>query len=71
MTRQEELESQGWERRTTYDEPRLSEIAEMYKEMGFEVHIEPFNPDEEPACARCMEDHPELYKTIYTRKAAE
>ena len=70
MTRQEELEGQGWERRTTYDEPRLSEIVEIYKEMGFEVHVEPFHPEEEPGCITCMKDHPELYKTIYTRKAA-
>ena len=68
MTRQEELEGQGWERRTTYDEPRLSEIAEMYREMGFEVRIEPLNPAEEPGCITCMRDHPELYRTIYTRK---
>ena len=71
MTRQEDLERQGWERRTTYDEPRLSEIAEMYEEMGFEVHIEPLNPDQEPGCTTCMKDHPELYKTIYTRKTPE
>jgi hypothetical protein len=70
MTRQEQLESQGWERRTTYDEPRLSEIAETYSEMGFEVHIEAFNPDEEPGCITCMKERPELYKTIYTRKVA-
>ncbi len=70
MTRHEELESQGWERRTTYDEPRLSEIAQMYEEMGLEVHIEPFHPDEEPGCTACMKANPELYKTIYTRRAA-
>jgi hypothetical protein len=70
MTRQQDLESEGWERRTTYDEPRLSEIAEMYEEMGLEVHIEPFHPDEEPGCVSCMREHPELYKTIYTRQAS-
>jgi hypothetical protein len=70
MTRQQDLESRGWERRTTYDEPRLSEIAEMYEQMGFEVHIEPFDPAEESGCISCMRDHPELYKTIYTRRSA-
>ena len=68
MTRQEELARQGWQRQTTYDEPRLSEMAEMYKDIGLEVHLEPFHADNEPGCADCMAATPELYKTIYTRK---
>ena len=68
MTRQEELARQGWQRKSTYDEPRLSEMAEMYKDIGLEVHLEPFHADEEPGCTACMAASPELYKTIYTRK---
>jgi hypothetical protein len=68
MTREEELAAQGWEKKTTYDEPRLSEILEMYEEMGFEVHLEPVNPEEEPGCSECMRIEPERYKTIYTRR---
>lgn len=66
--KQEDLEKQGWVKQTTYDEPRLSEIAEMYREMGYDVHIEPFNPDDEPGCSECMRAQPDRYKTIYTRK---
>lgn len=51
MTREQELTSQGWEKRTTYDEPRLSEMVELYRELGFEVHLEPLNPAEELECA--------------------
>ena len=69
MTRQAELTCQGWERQATYDESRLSEMAEMYAEIGLEVHLEPFHADEEPGCTGCMEIMPELYKTIYTRKS--
>jgi uncharacterized protein (UPF0305 family) len=65
MTRQEELRQRRWERQATYDEPRLSEIADMYAEIGLEVHLEPFHPDEEPGC---MAITPEKFKTIYTRK---
>ena len=43
-------------------------IKFLHQEMGFDVLIEPFHPDEEPGCITCMKDHPELYKTIYTRK---
>jgi len=68
ITRQEELAQQGWKRQATYDEPRLSEMADMYAEIGLEVHLEPFVPDEEPGCTGCMARIPEQYKTIYTRK---
>ncbi|MFQ5464071.1 MAG: hypothetical protein ACE5E5_15775, partial [Phycisphaerae bacterium] len=71
MTREEELVRQGWEKRTTYDEPRLSEMAEMYAELGLEVRIEPFDPAVQPDCAECMRQQPERYKTIYVRKATE
>jgi hypothetical protein len=46
MTRQDELARQGWQRKSTYDEPRLSEMADMYKDIGLEVHLEPFHADE-------------------------
>ena len=68
MTRQEELTRQGWTRQATFDEPRLSEMADMYKDIGLEVHLEPLHADEEPACTGCMASLPDQYKTIYTRK---
>jgi len=68
MIRQEDLAHQGWQRQATYDEPRLSEMADMYKDIDLEVHLEPFHADEEPGCTACMASTPELYKTIYTRK---
>jgi len=68
LTRQEELTRQGWKRQATYDEPRLSEMVSMYREIGLEVHLEPFDPAEEPGCTECMAKMPEQYKTIYTRK---
>ncbi|MBL7041648.1 MAG: hypothetical protein ISR77_23645 [Pirellulaceae bacterium] len=71
MTREQELLDQGWEKRTTYDEPRLSEMAEMYAEVGLEVRIEPFDPASQPKCAECMRQQPERYRTIYVRKPSE
>ncbi len=68
MTRQEDLARQGWQRQATYDEPRLSEMVNTYREIGLEVQLEPFDPDEEPGCTACMASMPEKYKTIYTRK---
>ena len=68
MTREEELRRQGWKRQATYDEPRLAEMVATYREIGLEVHLESFDPDEEPGCTDCMAATPEKYKTIYTRK---
>ncbi len=68
MSRQEELTRQGWTRKATYDEPRLSEMADTYKDIGLEVHLEPLHADEESGCTGCMAIMPDPYKTIYTRK---
>ena len=59
MTREEELRRQGWNRQATYDEPRLSEMVATYREIGLEVHMESFHPDEEPGCTDCMAAMPE------------
>ncbi len=69
MTREEELKKQGWEKRFTIDEPRLSEMAEQYKELGFEVLLEPVEPSPEE-CTTCLKDpsYSQRHKTIYTRQ---
>ena len=63
-----ELIKQGWKKQATHDEPRLSEIVEMYEEIGFEIHLEPFDPESAPTCSECMAVNIENYKTVYTRK---
>ncbi len=69
MTREEILKKEGWEKRFTIDVPRLSEMADQYKELGFEVLFEPVDLSEEE-CTSCITAFPERYKTIYTRKIA-
>jgi hypothetical protein len=63
-----EWAKEGWEKRNTYDEPRLSELKGYYEELGYEVMSLPFNPAEEPGCTACMASMPEQYRTLYTRK---
>ena len=59
----------GWERRTTTDEPRLSELVELYEELGFEVMLRPISRDElGQECQECYLAEPERFRTIYTRK---
>ena len=69
MTREEELKKQGWEKRFTIDEPRLSEMAGQYKELGFEILLEPIDTSSEE-CITCLQDpaFSQRYKTIYTRR---
>ena len=67
MTRQAQLARQGWQRQATYDEPRLSEMVDIYRDIGLEVHLEPFHVDDQPGCTGCMAAKPDLYRTIYTR----
>ena len=68
--REAELEKEGWTKQFTSDEPRLSEAVELYKSLGFKVHLEPVVPDESSEeCTACLEAMCNRYKTIYTRPA--
>lgn len=68
MTPKDKILNEGWEKRTTTDEPRLSELVRLYDELGFEVLLVPFNAEEELGCSECMKTSPQHYRTIYTRK---
>jgi hypothetical protein len=77
----EELENQGWVRQFVASEPRLSEAAALYTELGFEVHLEPLPKGQECAtcsgtegheesgdCRVCFEGFEDQYKIIFTRR---
>ena len=51
IPRDEILEKEGWARQFVANEPRLSEAVELYKEVGFDVHLEPL--PKEPSCESC------------------
>ncbi len=70
-SREEELEKKGWKRRFSASEPRLSESVEMYKELGFEVRLEDFQPEGEEDCSACLEGFEHTVKVIYTRPKKE
>jgi hypothetical protein len=73
--REAELIEQGWQRRFCAAEPRLSEMAAIYEETGYEVHLEPLAAVEAPdqdqdgceACMICYQGDEERYQVIYTR----
>jgi len=75
MKKEEELIAAGWEKRFVACEPRLSEMAELYKEIGFEVHLESLPSKEEidtesceaSDCTACFDVDRERYRIIFTR----
>ena len=72
------LEEKGWVKQFVANEPRLSEAVELYKEAGFEVHLEPLpkgqeceacvSPGEAKECRVCFDGSEDLYKIIFTRR---
>ncbi len=80
MTNQESkfdaLTREGWTRQFVASEPRLSEAVALYKETGYEVHLEPV-PEKNQAsdilpmmgseCTSCFEGSEDQYKIIFTR----
>jgi hypothetical protein len=76
MTKREaELVQQGWQRRFCATGPRLSEMAAIYEETGFEVHLEPLakvtGQDHDhkgcEGCTICYQGVEDRYQVIYTR----
>jgi len=67
--REKESTEEGWVKQTTIGEPRLSEIVELYKSLGYEVRLEPVKLDElDEECRRCYESEIHEVKTVYVRK---
>lgn len=58
----------GWERRCLVDEHRATELRDLYKEMGLEVHLQ--SPEESQfsdACQACASSC-STHVLVYTRK---
>lgn len=82
IKREQDLIDAGWEKRFIACEPRLSEMVDMYREIGFEVHLEPLPTKEElegdacgvceeKACTVCYEAETQKYRTIFTKKMGD
>jgi hypothetical protein len=78
------LEKEGWVRQFVANEPRLSEAVDLYRESGFDVHLEPLpkepecvtcagteNQTEQGECRVCFEGFEDQYKIIFTRRRKE
>ena len=77
----QKLEQKGWIKQFIASEPRLSEAVELYREAGFDVHLEPLPkgqecetcaaPEEPKECRVCLEGVEDQYKIIFTRPAKD
>ena len=61
----DDAEHAGWTRRFTASEPRLSEMADLYRSLGLEVRLGEATPEPGQDCLACGDD-PSV-RTIYTR----
>ena len=66
------LQEQGWTQRFTAIGLRLNEAIDLYRQLGYEVHLEPADSAEEQyeaeMCRNCLVTS--LARTIYTRPQA-
>ncbi len=68
--KEEELKKEGWIRQFVTDEPRLSEAVDLYRELGYEIHLEDATMDEvNQICANCLPADCRNYKIIFIRKS--
>ena len=66
-----ELLAQGWIKQTTIDEPRLSEIAENYRSLGYAVEIVAHHAAAAGGCNTCFEEGEKIGKfssDVFVRK---
>ena len=63
------LLAQGWQRRFVTDMNRAAEVADLYRQLGFEIRLEPI-PQEQfgEHCDACQLAMLLRFRTIYTKK---
>ena len=49
-----DLFAEGWIKKTTIGEPRLSEIVENYRQLGYEVHVVEHREESGDGCNTCF-----------------
>jgi len=77
----EKLKKEGWVRQFVASEPRLSEAVDLYRESGFDVHLEPLpkglecdtctgteDQIDKGECRVCFAGFEDQYKIIFTKR---
>ena len=66
-----QLEKEGWIKKFTIEEHRVSEYVELYESLDQEVRVEPVIPSEMEGCNECFKVECSNYRVIYTRRLRE
>ncbi len=78
-SREKALEAEGWTRQFVANEPRLTEAVELYRQLGFEVLLEPLPETvqcddcegaaetDKSECRVCFQGVEDQYRVIFTR----
>jgi hypothetical protein len=67
LERDVRLARDGWRRRFVGGPPRLTELLELYTELGHEVRVEPLDDEDlAESCAGCRVAL-SLFRIVYTR----
>lgn len=75
--RAKQLQQEGWTRQFLATDPRLTEAVELYRAIGYEVHLEPLTREEaivsedRTGCTVCFDGDEDRYKVIYIRPKRE
>ena len=63
-----ELVAEGWQFRCNTDHSRLNDVVDTYKELGFEIHLQPVNlaglSSDCGGCASLLQ----TFSAVYTKK---
>ncbi|HEX9812196.1 MAG TPA: hypothetical protein VGA88_08935 [Burkholderiales bacterium] len=73
MSREAKLRLEGWVRQTTLGEPRLSEVVQTYRALGYEVEVIEHRVEGD-GCNSCFEVGAKagsVYGDVYLRKRAD
>jgi len=65
-----ERAKQGWREVGVSGGPHLERMVEMYKELGFEMHLEEVVPADQE-CSKCYEEEGETPYKVYVRSKDE
>ena len=69
--READLLAEGWIKQTTIGEPRLTEIVENYRGLGYEVHVVEHREESGDGCNTCFTAGAEMGQVVgdvYIRK---
>lgn len=69
--KERELLAEGWIKQTSIGEPRLSEIVENYRSLGYEVRVVEHMEQSDGGCNTCFDAGKEMgqvYGDVYIRK---